>query len=80
MEGFAFPDEIRMAKCFIPFVFVNPLFYGKLHTVKLRYGYMVAKKLLLFPFITTTWMLWIKWNPIRLNPKDVPSICKAGMG
>ena len=63
MEGFAFPDEIRMAKCFIPFVFVNPLFYGKLHTVKLCYGYMIAQKLLLFPFITTTWMLWIKVEP-----------------
>ena len=25
MEGFAFPDEIRMAKCFIPFVFCEPI-------------------------------------------------------
>ena len=54
MESLAFPDKINMNKNLIPFIFMTPSFYGKLHIVQAVFLLDCCKKPFLFPFNITT--------------------------
>ena len=68
MESFAFPGKTKMTS-FIPFIFVNPLFYGQLHIVCCVIVRWLQKSPLYFPSIILLRGIGSRWNPAKIDAR-----------